>query len=193
MKNAIHCNKLSSSLYRAIKNISRIRPTLDIDKTQTLIQAIILLRLDYCYSNLAGLSGKNMEKLQGIENMSCCIMQCLQKYGHILRPLKDLHWLKVPQRFNFKLATLMFKCTWGTAPLYLVDLVITPHNCLLRSTSLGLLPSVRCTTFMCHKGAFSSVGLGLWNSLPRHKCDANSIEQFIFLLKPHLFIQSHNT
>ena len=38
MKNNMHCNNLSSSLYITIKNISRIRPNLDIDMTQTLIK-----------------------------------------------------------------------------------------------------------------------------------------------------------
>ena len=89
MKNTIHCNKLGLSLYVTIKNMSRIRPNLDTDMTQTLIQGLVLSRLDYCNSTLAGTSGKNMEKLQRIQNMSCHIMQCLQKYNHILRPLKD--------------------------------------------------------------------------------------------------------
>ena len=170
---------LSSSLYVTIKNISRIRPNLDIDTTWTLIQRLILSRLDYCNGTLAGMSGKNMAKLQRIQNMSCHITHYLHKYDHILRPLKDLHWLKVLQRINFELATLMFKCMLGTATSYLVDLVITPHNCPLRSTSLGLLPTIRCTTSMCHKRAFSSVGPRLWNSLLRHIHNANSTEQCI--------------
>ena len=135
MKNTIHCNKLSLSLYVTIKNITKIRPYLDIDMTWTIIQGLILWRLDYCNSTLAGMSGKNMEKLERIQSMSWHIMQCLQKYNHISRPLKDLHWLKVPQRINFKLATLMFKCMQGTVPSYLMDLVITPHSCPLRSIS----------------------------------------------------------
>ena len=192
MKNTIHCNKLSSSPYVTIKNISRIRPNLDIDTIWTLIQGLTLSRLDCCNGTLAGMSRKNMEKLQRIQNMSCHIMQCLQKYNHILRPLKDLHWVKVLLRIDFKLAILMFKCMQGIAPSYLVDLVLTPQNCPLRSASLALLPSIRCTTSRCHKWAFSSVGPRLWNSLLRYIHDKNSIEHFTSLLKTHLFIQSHN-
>ena len=126
-------------------------------------------------TTLAGMSGENMKRLQRIQKMSCHIVQCLWKYDHILRPMKDLHWLNVPQRIDFKLATLIFKCMGGTATLYLVDLVITLHNCSLRSTSLGLLPTMKCTNSMCHKGAFSSVDLRLLNSLARHIHGTNSI------------------
>ena len=34
--------------------------------------------------------------------MSYHIMQCLQKYDNILRPLKDLHWLKKSTKGQFK-------------------------------------------------------------------------------------------
>ena len=63
MKNTVHCNKLSSSLYVTIKNISRIRPNLDIDTKWTLIQGLILSRLDYCNGTLAAISGIHMEKI----------------------------------------------------------------------------------------------------------------------------------
>ena len=77
MKNTIHCNKLSSSPYVTIKDIIRIRPNLDIDTPWTLIQGQALSRLNCCNGTLAGMSRKNMEKLQRIQNMSCHITQCL--------------------------------------------------------------------------------------------------------------------
>ena len=33
--------------------------------------------------------------------------------------VRQLHWLRVPDRITFKLATLMFQCVNGTAPGYL--------------------------------------------------------------------------
>ena len=35
--------------------------------------------------------------------------------------LRKLHWLRVPERITFKLATLTFRCLHGTAPAYLAE------------------------------------------------------------------------
>ena len=38
---------------------------------------------------------------------------------HVTSLLRQLHWLHVPERITFKLATLLFQCVNGTAPGYL--------------------------------------------------------------------------
>ena len=62
MKNTIHFNKLSSSLFVTIKNISKIRPNLDIDTTWTLRVGLLQWH-----------SGWNVRKEQGkiAENTEC--------------------------------------------------------------------------------------------------------------------------
>jgi len=44
-----------------------------------------------------------------------------QKYEHVTPMLHDLHWLRVPERIEFKLAVLVVRCLHGTAPAYLAD------------------------------------------------------------------------
>ena len=46
-------------------------------------------------------------------------MYCLR--DHITPVLRQLHWLPVRQRVNFKLAVLVLKALHGLAPCYLVD------------------------------------------------------------------------
>ena len=43
------------------------------------------------------------------------------KYEHVTPLLRDLHWLRVPERIEFKLPVLVFRCLHGTAPAYLAD------------------------------------------------------------------------
>jgi len=43
------------------------------------------------------------------------------KYEHVTPLLRDLHWLRVPERIEFKLSVLVFRCLHGTAPAYLAD------------------------------------------------------------------------
>ena len=74
MKNSVHINHLSSCLYVMIKNIARIRPFLEKETCKTIIQALILSKLDYCNSLLLGCSEYQLDKLQHIQNMACRVM-----------------------------------------------------------------------------------------------------------------------
>ena len=42
------------------------------------------------------------------------------RFDHITL-LRQLHWLKVPERIDYKLALLVYKCLQGVAPSYLAD------------------------------------------------------------------------
>jgi len=35
------------------------------------------------------------------------------KYGHVIPLFGDLHWLRIPQRIEYKLATLVYRCLHG--------------------------------------------------------------------------------
>ena len=43
------------------------------------------------------------------------------KCDHIAPLLRQLHWLKVPWRIDYKLAVLVYKCLHGLVPSYLAD------------------------------------------------------------------------
>ena len=44
-----------------------------------------------------------------------------RKFDHVTPLLRELHWLSVPERITFKLATLVFRCLHGLAPAYLAE------------------------------------------------------------------------
>ena len=54
LKHTIHINKLTSSSFNTLCNISRVRYHLDQETTKILVQALILSKLDYCNSLLLG-------------------------------------------------------------------------------------------------------------------------------------------
>jgi len=47
----------------------------------------------------------------------------LRRSDHIIDVLASLHWLRVPERIQFKIAVLTYKVLHGTAPRYLGPLV----------------------------------------------------------------------
>ena len=125
---------MSSTIYRSIKGITRIRHFLNVNTTKTLIQSLVLSKLDYCNSILLGAPKYNLDKLQHLQNMTCRIVLKLHKYEYITDHLMSLHWLRVNERISYKIAVLVYKCINGSASEYLAELVVKNHHRILCST-----------------------------------------------------------
>ena len=54
LKNQFHINKLTSSTFNQMLSIRRIHSKLDYDSTKTIIQALVMSKLDYYNSLLLG-------------------------------------------------------------------------------------------------------------------------------------------
>ena len=80
------------------------------------VQSLVLTRLDYGNATLAGLSGRLTARLQSVLHATARLIYSKRKYEHITPLLKELHWLSVPERMQFKLAVLVFRYLHGTAP-----------------------------------------------------------------------------
>ena len=158
LKSTTHISNLSSTLFVTIRKIARIRHLIDKEMTKTLMQALVLSKLDYCNSLLIGTSEYNLGKLQRIQNMSCQVINNLKKYDSIANHLQDLHWLRIHERISYKILVMVFKCKHKLAPTYLQDLINFKHNKLLRSTTNNDIPVVKCNTALVHKSSCKSVG-----------------------------------
>uniref|UniRef100_A0AAQ4RUE2 Reverse transcriptase domain-containing protein n=1 Tax=Gasterosteus aculeatus aculeatus TaxID=481459 RepID=A0AAQ4RUE2_GASAC len=82
-----------SSRY-TLYNIRRIRPLLTQKAAQVLIQALVISRLDYCNSLLAGLPATAIRPLQLIQNAAPRLVFNLPKFSHTTPLLRSLHWYR---------------------------------------------------------------------------------------------------
>ena len=128
VKNQFHINKLTSSTFNQMLSKRRICSKLDHDSTKTIIQALVMSKIDYCNSLLLGSADYQLNKIQCIQNMACRIVCNLCKFDHVTPSMHDLHWLKIPQRIQFKITCLMYNCINGQAPKYLIDLLPSKPN-----------------------------------------------------------------
>ena len=87
-----------------------------LDKTNY-IHAFVTSRLDYCNSLLSGLPQNLLQKLLYVQNFGARLLSFTQKTEHITPILKELHWLPVAVRIEFKILVLVFKAYHGIAPL----------------------------------------------------------------------------
>ncbi|KAK3565278.1 hypothetical protein QTP86_004283 [Hemibagrus guttatus] len=131
-----HVTNVTRSCRFLLYNIRRIRPFLSTQATQVLVQSLIISRLDYCNSLLAGLPLNAIRPLQMIQNAAARLVFNLPKFSHTTPLLRSLHWLPVAARIKFKTLMLAYKAKNGPAPSYLKAL-ITPRTAprSLRSTS----------------------------------------------------------
>ncbi|KAK3525562.1 hypothetical protein QTP70_000161 [Hemibagrus guttatus] len=146
-----HVTNVTRSCRFLLYNIRRIRPFLSTQATQVLVKSLVISRLDYCNSLLAGLPLNATRPLQMIQNAAAQLVFNLPKFSHTTPLLRSLHWLPVAARIRFKTLMLAYKAKNGPAPSYLKALITSrtaPRS--LRSTSTARLvpPSLREKVFL---------------------------------------------
>ena len=107
---------------------------------RTVACALVNIRLDYANSVLFGTSDANIKKLQRVQNSLARVVTNTRRTEHIHPILKQLHWLPIEHRIEYKVALLTYKTRMTDHPGYLnhavLDYMPTRE---LRSSDLRLL------------------------------------------------------
>ena len=104
-----HINFICKTAFLEIRRISTIRHYLTDDATKTLVASLVLSRIDYCNSLLAGLPQSLVGKLQRVQNSAARLVVRALPHVHITPILRRLHWLPVRARISYKTTCLCFK------------------------------------------------------------------------------------
>ena len=155
------------------------------------MQSLVLSCIDYCNSLLLGTAKHRIQKLNIILHMGCRVIYDKRNYSHIGEDMKQLHWLQVQERIEYKTALLTYQCVHGEAPEYLSNLIDMEHNHYLRLTVKKQLPVSMSKNSQVHNSSFSITGPGIWNALPFHVKDSQTLQQCKSKLKTYLFSQSY--
>ena len=119
---------------------------------------------------LAGVSGHLLDRLKSILNAAARLVFSARRSERITPLLCDLHWLRVPERIQFRLCVVAFRCLNESAPPYLAESVrrsadVEGRRHLRLSTIMTLVvPSVQRLTL--GDRAFPVAASRAWNSLP---------------------------
>ena len=156
---------------------------------QSLVVTLVLTRLDYGNAVLVGLPAYLVQRLQsvGLLIAAARLIFHLRSADHITDALATLHWLRVAERIEYKIALLTFKVLYGSASPYLrpfVPVRSLPGRWSLRSTGTNrlLVPPVKRST-ICSR-AFPVARPKTWNALPE-RCN-------IFPVCMHLSLPAQN-
>ena len=108
--------------------------------------------------------------------------------------LKQLHWLPIKSRIDYKVLTIVFKCRHGMAPKYLQDLLKAKEHCRqgLKSNNKKLLKVPTTTRKTFTDRSLSVKGPKLWNDLPNSIQTITSYIEFKKQLKHTSSISATN-
>jgi len=138
-----HVTKTVSACFAVLRQLRGIRRSVPRSVLQSLVTSLVMTRLDYGNSTLAGIPLYILKRLQSVMNSAARLVFGSSRYDHVAPLLRQLHWLMAAERIDFKLALLVYKCQHGAAPSYLADELRQPADCdarrRIRSASSPLL------------------------------------------------------
>ena len=171
-----HITNICRSVNIHIRKINSIRRYLSDTAVRTLVQSIVIARLDYCNSDCIGLPMNRLQRLQLVQNSAPRVISQTKRYTSITPILNEIHWLPINKRCQVKILFLTFKLN-GCAPEYLCDILnVDMPNRTLRSTAFtSRVPYINRSIRL---GIFGTSAAKLWKELPRNIQRADSITMF---------------
>ena len=106
----VHIKYLCCILFCQLRRIEKTRSFLD--AANKLAVSLILSRLDYCNSLLAGIPDNKLSKLQRIQNRAARLVLRKSRHASARALLRTLHWLPMKAGIQYKIACLCFPCIY---------------------------------------------------------------------------------
>ena len=181
-----HVNELSKNISKKLAWLTRLRHIVPNNVLRLTYNTFIMPLFDYACS-VWGCSRNNIYYIQRLQNRAariiCGNFDIVNTRGIDL--VSSLGWQTIEQRINYFLGVTMYNCIHGTAPMYLCNSVVMACECNDRYTRLNdtMQVQVPCFKTDAFKRSFIYRSSVVWNNLPDHVQNANSLHQFKFLNK----------
>jgi len=191
-----HISRTVSNCFAALRQVCSVRRSLPMRVMSSLVTALVLMRLDSGNTSLSGLPTCQLNRLQSVLHAAGRLVCGARNYDYVTPLLQELHWLSVPDRTTFKLATLVFRCMHDLAQAYLAETLnraadVDSRRRLRSGSSTALLvPMTRRSTLVDR--AFSFAAAQVWNRLPTTLTSQSSLLTFRQQLETFLFEQSYS-
>ena len=183
----LHTKALSKSCFYYIRSFRQIRSSLDDAMAASVASARVSSRLDQMSSVLYGTALKYTGRLQRVQRALARVVVNQRSRPPLSSNelLKQLHWLPLQWRIQFKLATLTFKALHRPTgrPPYLTDLLQHHQSTRsLRSSSSHQLFIPRHNLSFGSR-AFRFSAPRIWSKLPLRIRETQSLSSFKRQLK----------
>ena len=172
------------SCFSHIRDLRQIRRHISISTAKTISMALISSRLDYCNSLLNNIAKRDKK----VRNCLAHVVLRAPRFSPSLPLLKQLHWLPVSYRIDFKLSTLTYRAlSTPQQPPYLASLLHLANIPRQLRSSISQQLILPKTKLNLDKRAFSVAAPRVWNELPITFKTSETIAIFRKKLKTYLF------
>ena len=173
---------------RSLRNLWRIRRFIDNKTCHHAVRALIISRLDYCNSLFTLLLGKDIKRLKSIQNRAARLVFNVGRATPTTPLLRELHWLPIPQRIQFKLCLHNHKIITSSAPEYLSNCIsLYKPSRTLRSSQDTTRLQIPRSNYSFSAKCFGVTAPKAWNNIPQHIREMTSTPLFKQHLKTYLF------
>ena len=107
----------------SIRDLRRIRSTLDFATDRTIATSLIHTKVNYWNSLFLNLPRSQLDRLQLILNSAARAVSRTPHFTHISHVLKSLHWLKIDQRIHYQILSITYKTLQSRNLFYLCNLL----------------------------------------------------------------------
>ncbi|CAK1589714.1 unnamed protein product [Parnassius mnemosyne] len=185
-------NEVSKKTFVALCSLRRLRSFLPIPTKIMLAQSLLLPILDYADASYVDITEDQLNKLERLQNTSIRFIFGLRKFDHISQFRSRLKWLPIRLRRNMHILSILYCVLFHpSTPPYLKEkfnFVGLPGEPLRSSRKFILSVPTHNTSFF--NKSFTVQSIKLWNALPLHIREAQTIVIFKRLLKEHYLFQS---
>ncbi|KAF7238201.1 putative RNA-directed DNA polymerase from transposon BS [Varanus komodoensis] len=110
---------VARSAFLQLRLINQLRPYLEYDCLVTVTHALVTSHLDFCNVLYVGLPLKTVQTLQLVQNRAARLLTGTGRYAHMTPVLRQLHWLPIEARAQFKVLIMTYKALNSLGPGYL--------------------------------------------------------------------------
>ena len=178
--------KKTSSKIAIIHRLRHILPTIALNNIYI---SFIQSTIDYCLTIYGNSSKQNLSSIQRLQNRAArAVTGDFDYSSSVSGIIKDLGWMNLNQRFSYFLSILVFKCLNNLAPNYLsssLHYVSENQSYHTRAATYRHL-SIPMPNLSIFKHSFKYSGPTLWNSLPSHIIESDSLYTFKKRVKHYL-------
>jgi len=180
LKHAVAVARLCNYHSQAIRHIRHL--------LSTELAVTLSCRLDYCNSMLYGAPASSIQVLQRVQNNAARIVLQAPRRSHAQSLLRELHWLPIQHRIEYKVAVLTFKSRSSATPFTYLSRHIKARvsERTLRSSGVPLLDKPFTMTDFARR-AFRCSAPTVWNLLPETIISADSLSVFKSRLNTYFF------
>jgi hypothetical protein len=178
MSMSAHVDNTCKIAFAHLRNISKLRRSIDNSTCAMLVHGLVLSRLEYCCSLFYGINTSEMKKLQRVIKASIRVVEKLKKSDDVSQFFTSAKYLNMENRITWRICSLVYNALARSAPSNIAAAIqIKERNRQLRSSSNVQL-EVTVMKKLIGERAFRSVAPRVMNTMALEEIHLSSIHRF---------------